>query len=549
MILKNTEVPARVYLTRKICEKDFSFLLDYHFTHNPLSDTVINIIDKAFRDWSALTGLIFKLERDSAGNPAYVEWNNFQGKYVIAPRDSGAMTTFNNIQKVTIDSDNYLYCAAGGAGFVASTISININPQENSEPFQWNYDTLTTITVPPGEASFYQAFMHEIGHLLLLDHVNNSSDLMYYSMTGNAPIVFPNNTNVVAVQDNIAASQAINWAAAIPSQPPLYPPVAKQPHITLLNFDSPLICSKGYPVLSSNYPTGNLWSTGATTQTIQVSSSGTYWLQITDDVCALADTIVITLSNLYASFDVTNVACHGDSTGAIITNVTGAHPPFTYHWTGNGINADTQNISNLTAGTYYFTLSNSVGCTQNNTLSVSQPEPLEVTIFLYKAMPPSSPFYKAEVTGGTPPYQYEWYLYSILQGVQCAPITGNTNLPSILTSVETATCKLELRVTDANNCEITGRPASKSKNLLSNFAHNENNEITLIPNPTTGSFNISNISNATIHVYSSLGSFIKTFEHVSSQESINISHLSNGIYFLKIVEGDRVKNEKLVLSK
>jgi len=46
-----------------------------------------------------------------------------------------------------------------------------------------------------------------------------------------------------------------------------------------------------------------------------------------------------------------------------------------------------------------------------------------------------------------------------------------------------------------------------------------------------------------------LGSHIKTFEHVSHNETINIGNLSNGVYFLKIIDGNTIKNEKLILSK
>ena len=90
---------------------------------------------------------------------------------------------------------------------------------------------------------------------------------------------------------------------------------------------------------------------------------------------------------------------------------------------------------------------------------------------------------------------------------------------------------------------------SKVQDIFASIENMESAEIMLIPNPTSGNFTISNVSNATIYLYSSLGSHIKTFEHVSSQENINISHLSNGIYFLKIVEGNMIKNKKMILSK
>jgi hypothetical protein len=74
-------------------------------------------------------------------------------------------------------------------------------------------------------------------------------------------------------------------------------------------------------------------------------------------------------------------------------------------------------------------------------------------------------------------------------------------------------------------------------------------EIVLFPNPTAGSFTISNITDATVYLYTALSGHINTFEHVTNNETINISYLANGIYFLKIIEGNTIKNEKLILFK
>jgi len=53
------------------------------------------------------------------------------------------------------------------------------------------------------------------------------------------------------------------------------------------------------PIISGNSAnTTYLWSTGETTPTITVSSSGTYSLQITDGLCVVSDTITITFGNL-----------------------------------------------------------------------------------------------------------------------------------------------------------------------------------------------------------------------------------------------------------
>ena len=511
----------RTYLTKKNCDYDFQFILHNYFKTHPLSDTITNIIDKTFRDWSALTGLKMGLEKDSMGNPVTAEWYNIEGKYIIAPRDSGAMATYKSIARVSVDTGNYLYCNASHNSSEASTISINLHPQLNEYPFFWNYDTLSTTIVPYGQANFYQAFMHEVGHILLLDHVNNSSDLMYYSITSGVLIVFPNSTNVAAVQDNIAASRAINWSAAVPSNPPLYPIGVKKPQISILSHTQPILCSGDIMTLSSNYPTGNLWSTGVTTQTIQVSAAGTYTLTIIDGACTQSTSIVITSSTLNASFTVTNVACYGASTGSIITNASGGTAPYTYQWTGNGINTTTPNLYSLPAGTYYLMLSDNIGCTRNYTVSVSQPiQPLTVNVI--KSVQFKEPLYHAIVSGGTTPYTYQWsYVLAACKAPPCT-LSQFYNSATIPTSCHTNSCTLKVTVTDSNGC-VTNSSIAKESKLSVN---DETTEILVIPNPTTGSFTISNITDAAVYLYSTLSCLLKTFEHVSYNETINVTNFT-----------------------
>jgi hypothetical protein len=117
------------------------------------------------------------------------------------------------------------------------------------------------------------------------------------------------------------------------------------------------------------------------------------------------------------------------------------------------------------------------------------------------------------------------------------------------TSYHTTTCVLSIRVTDANGCIISGSPPSaKNLQLSENLTEETNNEIIIYPNPTTGTFSISNITNATVYLYSTVGTLLKIFEHVNNHLILNIENLSNGIYFLKIVEENRMIHKKLIIN-
>ncbi len=108
-----------------------------------------------------------------------------------------------------------------------------------------------------------------------------------------------------------------------------------------------------------------LWSTGATTQTIQVSTGGTYTVKVTNAAgCDMTDAIVITnnpkpIVNLGAN----QTVCIG--TPVVLD---AGNPGLNYLWSTG---ATTQTISVSVAGTYLVQVSNSFGCIAKDTIVVS----------------------------------------------------------------------------------------------------------------------------------------------------------------------------------
>ena len=412
----------RVYLAKKHCDYDFQFTLHSAYEHDSLK---IATIDTALRHWSALSGLTLQLERDLQGNLVFDSLLN-DNKNFIHPDTTRLMGARRKFSGVIINNDTIFYRTTG------SHISINNHLSLNRT---WNYALSGNTGV--NELSFYQAFMHELGHILLLGHINQQGELMYYGISPSSPIITINSSSipVQAVKQTIADSRAIPWPSSF----------VQTPQISIVN---PALCYGDPVILSSNYTNGNLWSTGATTQTITVNSAGTYWLTNTSGTCSLTDTV-----------------------------------------------------------------------------SITQPDPLAVSINLVKAIdPPYGTSFRAIVTGGTPPYTYNWSYISLLGNRVPCNLAEYYNSSTIPTHCQTASCQLKLTVTDSNGCQEESY-TSKAQDIFASIENLESAEIVLIPNPTSGSFTISNINNATIYLYSSLGSHIQTFEHVSSQENININHL------------------------
>ena len=123
--------------------------------------------------------------------------------------------------------------------------------------------------------------------------------------------------------------------------------------------------------------------------------------------------ITITLNNQV------NVTCFGDSTGAVSVNVAGGVPvqsapgifKYAYSWIGpNGFTSSDQNLTGIAAGIYTLTVTDSMGCTQNFVVTITQPDeiklnPVIIQVTCYGA---SNASITLHITGGVPPYQIVW---------------------------------------------------------------------------------------------------------------------------------------------
>lgn len=122
------------------------------------------------------------------------------------------------------------------------------------------------------------------------------------------------------------------------------------------------------------------WSTGDTTANIKNLTDGNYLVFVTDaHGCQIQTQVNVTAPNalLITADLVKNPTCFGSNDGAINHTVTGGIPPYRYLWS-NG--ATTQNLSNLLAGTYTLTVSESKGCTKTITYNLTQPEAVKIDL-------------------------------------------------------------------------------------------------------------------------------------------------------------------------
>ncbi len=259
-------------------------------------------------------------------------------------------------------------------------------------------------------------------------------------------------------------------------------------------------------------PYSYLWSNGATTQDLNNLSAGTYSLTVTDSIgCNVLNSpisfSIIQINDLQLSdSSLINIKCHDDTNGFINVTVSNGLSPNNYEWS-NG--ATTEDLNNLTAGTYSVTVSDAGGCTAGDTVVITAPNQVIASLTT------TADTVFCSVIGGTPSYHYLWST-----GATTEFITNATNGTYTVT------------VSDINNCTAL---ATLSIDAVSPIVGDTNFEI--YPNPANGQLIIDNgqwlISE--IQITDVLGRLVQSSEFkVQSPAAINVSDFSEGIYFIKL---------------
>ncbi|MBI4648712.1 MAG: VCBS repeat-containing protein, partial [Bacteroidia bacterium] len=156
---------------------------------------------------------------------------------------------------------------------------------------------------------------------------------------------------------------------------------------------------------------------------ILVSSDKIYCFRL--DTCNIS--VLITSS--------TNVSCNGGSDGSATATALGGVLPYTYSWNTTPPQTTATAIV-LSAGTYIVTVTDSAGCQSIDSVEITEPEQLIVTLGADIAIcSGNTATLTATVSGGTSPYNYLW----------------NTGCTDMLWHVSTGGT-FGLTVTDANGC-------------------------------------------------------------------------------------------------
>ena len=235
------------------------------------------------------------------------------------------------------------------------------------------------------------------------------------------------------------------------------------------------------------------WSDGATTMDRADIGPGAYTVSVTDvNGCTRSKTFNVTEpAELALSFSVKQVTCNGAADARITTTVTGGTKfpnaalcngeRYCYTWS-NG--ATSRNLTDLTPGVYGLTVTDVRGCAITGTVTITEPEVLEITEVNIMALPNGKYQLTISSTGGTAPHKYRR-----IPG-------GGYQTSNVLNNVPAGSYQIVVR--DANLCTDTlevSVPGGESMSIAVPEAdavvENSSDEApSLFPNPAVGLFRV-----------------------------------------------------------
>ncbi|TAL58358.1 MAG: hypothetical protein EPN85_11785, partial [Bacteroidetes bacterium] len=186
-------------------------------------------------------------------------------------------------------------------------------------------------------------------------------------------------------------------------------------------------------VTSGTAPYTYLWNNTQTGQTASNLTAGNYSVAITDaGGCSTTQTVAITQSSagITAWVSSTDISCNGLTDGTSSVTVSGGAPNYTYNWLPGGGN--TPSVSGLSAGNYTIVVTDSTGCTNTSTLTITQPPAISSPISPVNATCGNNDgTATATPSGGTSPYAYSWSNGQTTQTT--SGLTPNTTYTVIIT--------------------------------------------------------------------------------------------------------------------
>jgi hypothetical protein len=160
----------------------------------------------------------------------------------------------------------------------------------------------------------------------------------------------------------------------------------------------------------------------------------------------------VPVCNLSLNTTNTNIDCFGQASGSVSVNVVGGTAPLTYAWS-NG--ATSQTVNNLPSGSYTVTVTDANGCTEQMSVTITQPQSsLSTTATQVNVLCFGNPSGSIDlsVSGGTGPYVYSWSNGSTTQDI--SNLAGGSYTGTV-TDVLGCTASTSVTITEPTALSIT----------------------------------------------------------------------------------------------
>ena len=216
------------------------------------------------------------------------------------------------------------------------------------------------------------------------------------------------------------------------------------------------------------------WSNSQTTSLITALDSNSYTVTVSDDNgCSVVSSYLVgepdSLQVLTDS--IVDASCKDYSDAGIYLTAQGGTPSYTFAWGGGENDTD---LTGITAGTYNLTVSDSKGCSTQESYTVNEPAGMSVsldTVIDATCYGTRDGQVGIDVTGGTTPYDFEWsndstsediisvpadtYLVTVTDNKGCSKIESYTvNQPAEMV-VDFTTSTGDTVICKGSNMEIT----------------------------------------------------------------------------------------------
>jgi uncharacterized repeat protein (TIGR01451 family) len=192
------------------------------------------------------------------------------------------------------------------------------------------------------------------------------------ALQGGNPVNLPAGTYTVTLTDSANETYIQDFELTQPTQIE----VSSSTTNSLNNLDN------GTATVTVSGGSGNYtyaWNTGAQTASISGLAAGTYSVVVTDALGCSVSISVNVLQSITTPFvsgpiNQTNISCFGGSDGAIEVFASGGLLPYTYQWSLPNLQGN--HPTGLSAGVYTFTISDNLGQSLEQTITLNDPIPV-----------------------------------------------------------------------------------------------------------------------------------------------------------------------------